>query len=80
MTDHLTTPAEQSRLAENQVAVNDELDDMVDAWRFVRSHDGDATAALIAVTDALITSEPSREDLLRLVTYAVGRLAKGGVA
>lgn len=72
------TSSEQTHMAENVTAVDDELDQLIEAWGHLRERGADRDECLIGVTNALLRSLPSSQDLLRLVARAVGRLAEGG--
>jgi hypothetical protein len=73
------TPAEQARLDQNKAAVDEELDDLIESWRFLRERH-DSVTTLLCMSQVLHDSEPSHDDLMRLLTYAVGRLAEGGAS
>lgn len=70
------TPAERANLDRNRVAVDEQLDELMWAWKHLRDVGADPDLCLVGVTNALLGSLPSRVDLLRLVAGAVQRLAE----
>lgn len=73
------SPEQQATFDQAKVAVHAELDGMIEYWQILRAS-ADFDAALLGLTQSLYDSQPTTDDLVRLVTFAVGRLAEGGAS
>lgn len=68
------TPEHAAQLSRNLIAVNDELDQMIIYWRIACTPKCTADG-LHTFAEATLHGEPTPDDLLRLLTVAVARLA-----